>query len=199
MFATGCIVKSFVLLSLIVSAAVGCSSAVTSPGTLAPGQIDAQDPSAPNADFSAVPPPPTDPSTGNPNGPMDGCPSVRPLEETPATELASVDDFRERVAGIYRTCLGNGMALEVRIDPKTNRVQAFELDSRFVRKDDNGLTGSFEVVDCTSATCNIVWYFDSDPTQPYEGTIVMWTDPIALEVRLPSTLHSRQEWLRVAD
>jgi hypothetical protein len=179
----------------LVSALSACT-ATSSSGAFVPGQVDADDPNGPNEASASAVPPSTAPG---PSGGADlpGCPSARPIEEEPTTEITSADDLRARVAGVYRSCLGGNTGLELRVDPDTDRLLFYSLDERFVRLTDAGTYGWIEVGDCAQSSCTIESNSDIASMQ-FSGKIVVWSNPFALEI-IDTERSSGTQWRRVAD
>jgi hypothetical protein len=182
--------------AMVAGIASGCSSASSGGGsTLAPSQVDTDGP--------MKAPPPDGPSAGKAPPPpqqqdFEGCPSTRDPAET---VLTGADDVRAKLVGIYRTCLGVGTGLEIRLDPDSDlRLLWWALDDRFVRLQ-GGLaaSGAMVIGECDGAACLITWHTSgmADDPDP-ERELTVWSDPTAITVAA-NRAGSWSEWVRVAN
>lgn len=187
-----------VAFAFVASAALtaACSSAGSSGGTLAPDQVNANDPSAVREPTPLPPPDGPSPPPGPPE-PMRECPSQRTTVST--LELSSVDDARTRLDGLYRSC-EDGMNLELRIDPDSDsRLLWYALDSRFVRLPaGTGRSGTIDIADCDGAVCSITWRSD-DGGSARTSDLTVWGDPTAIRATSDYSGAPWVEYLRIAD
>lgn len=176
--------------------AVACSSANSSGGPLAPGQVNANDP---NAAMEPEPPlPPSGPSTLPPAPPesIKGCPQNR---EAPDVVLTGADDVRTRLAGVYRVC-GGGTGIELRVDASSDtRLRWYLLDNRFVHLAGTGTSGMLDIGDCDGAVCIVDWQSDDRSTSSSSRELTVYEAPTAITI---TTDYSESVWtgyIRIAD
>jgi hypothetical protein len=138
-------------------------------------------------------------SSGSASGPAPGCPSTRG-DEAPVTPL-SADELGSAAVGIYRSC-STAAGFEIRSDDETGHFRWYFLDERFVRRDIQGMAGSFEITSCEGQTCTLTWLEDGKTVPVSESREVwLWRTPTALMFgqRDPRDLALTPEWVRIAD
>jgi hypothetical protein len=144
----------------------------------------------------AKPPPSSGGSSGSASGPSPGCPSTRgdtaPLSPLTAAELGSA------VVGIYRSCT-TADAFEIREGDDTGHFRWYFLDERFVRRDVQGMAGSFEITSCEGDTCTLTW-LENGTTMPVSESreVWLWREPTAL-MFAEGDFALTPEWVRIAD
>jgi hypothetical protein len=127
--------------------------------------------------------------------PVPGCPAARKQDnEEPTTVIASADDLLPRVVGVYGTCIGERMGLELRVDADAKRIRWYQLDDRYVRVPGDSSSGWFEIGECSGATCTGSWYDETKMT-PWTAELIIWTDPLGLEISA-SNAEGSMGWSR---
>jgi hypothetical protein len=95
-------------------------------------------------------------------------------------------------------CIAGGMNLEIRLDPSSDtRLLYTTLDERFVSTGSTGDTGSIELVDCESGSCQGKWQSDGGAYASGDRELRIWTEPTAMTVY--DTAYLANEWVRIAD